>query len=136
MEPFNPLTVALALRAGFVARGFSGNIEHLSMLIQEGMKYKGFSLIDIFQPCVSFNTVNTHKWYSERVYDVEKENYNPTDYDAALKKAREWGARIPIGIIYREEKPSFTDQVYGLKEGPLVERKYDPEPLWELLKQL
>jgi 2-oxoglutarate ferredoxin oxidoreductase subunit beta len=136
MEPFNPLTVALALRAGFVARGFSGNIEHLSMLIQEGMKYKGFSLIDIFQPCVSFNMVNTHKWYSERVYDVAKENYNPTDYDAALKKAREWGDRIPIGIIYSEDKPSFTDQVYGLKEGPLVERKYDPEPLWELLKQL
>jgi 2-oxoglutarate ferredoxin oxidoreductase subunit beta len=70
------------------------------------------------------------------VYDVAKENYNPTDYDAALKKAREWGDRIPIGIIYKEDKPSFTDQVYGLAEGPLVERKYRPEPLRELLKQL
>jgi 2-oxoglutarate ferredoxin oxidoreductase subunit beta len=136
MEPFNPLTVALALRAGFVARGFSGNIEHLGMLIQEGMKYKGFSLIDIFQPCVSFNHVNTHKWYSERVYDVTKENYNSTDYDAALKKAREWGDRIPIGIIYREEKPSFTDQAFALKDGPLVDRTYSPEPLRKLLKQL
>jgi len=136
MEPFNPLTVALALRAGFVARGFSGNIEHLSMLIQEGMKFKGFSLIDIFQPCVSFNHVNTHKWYRERVYDVTKENYNPADYDAALKKAREWGDRIPIGIIFREEKPSFTDQAFALKDGPLVDRTYSPEPLRKLLKQL
>lgn len=135
-EPFNPLTVALALKASFVSRGFSGNIEHLSMLIQEGMKHKGLSLIDIFQPCVSFNHVNTNKWYSERVYDVAKENYNPKDYDAALKKAREWGDRIPIGIIYKEEKPSFTDQIYGLKNGPLVDRKYSPETLRELLKQI
>ncbi len=136
MEPFNPLMFALALGAGFVARGYSGNIEHLSMLIQEGMLHNGFSLIDILQPCVSFNSVNTYKWYSERVYDLAKEEHDPTDYDAALKKAREWGERIPIGIIYREEKPSYTDQVYGLEEGPLVERKYSPEPLRRLLSEL
>lgn len=136
MEPFNSLTVALALGAGFVARGFTGNSEHLSMLIQEGMRHNGFSLIDILQPCVSFNPVNTHKWYSERVYDVAQENYNSADYDAALKKAREWGDRIPIGIIYQAEKPSFIDQIYGLAKGPLFERKYRPGPLRELLKQL
>jgi 2-oxoglutarate/2-oxoacid ferredoxin oxidoreductase subunit beta len=136
MEPFNPLMVALALRAGFVARGFSGNIEHLSMLIQEAMAHRGFSLIDILQPCVSFNTINTHKWYSGRVYDVAKEDHDPTDYDAALRKAREWGDRIPLGIIYREERPTYTDELDGLREGPLIDRNYSPEPLRRVLSEL
>jgi 2-oxoglutarate ferredoxin oxidoreductase subunit beta len=136
MEQFNPLMVAQALKAGFVARGFAGKKEHLSSLVQQAMQYKGFSLIDIFQPCVSFNHVNTHQWYSERVYELEKEGYIPNDYMKAIAKAQEWGDRIPIGVIYREEKPSFTDQLHALREGPLVDRKYDPEPLRELLKQL
>ncbi len=136
MEPFNPLAVALALGAGFVARGFSGNSEHLSMLIQEGMRHHGFSLIDIFQPCVSFNPVNTHKWYSDRIYDVAQEDYNASDFDAALKKALEWGDKIPIGIIYKKDQPSFTDQIHGLAAGPLVERKYSPDPLREMLQQM
>ena len=136
MEPFNPLRVALALKAGFVARGFAGNSEHLSFLIQEGMKYNGFSLIDILQPCVSFNHVNTHQWYSERVYELEKEKSSPTDYMQAMARAQEWGQRIPIGIFYREEKPSFTDQIYALQKEPLVDRAYDPAPLRQLMKQL
>lgn len=136
MEPFNPLSVALALGCGFVARGFSGNIELLSTLIQEGMKYKGFSLIDIFQPCVSFNMINTHKWFGERVYDLAKEGHDATDYGAALKKAREWGDRIPIGIFYREEKPAYGDLVYGLADGPLVDRDYDPARLRQVLGEL
>ena len=100
------------------------------------MAYNGFSLIDILQPCVSFNHVNTHKWYNERVYELEKENYSPADYTLAMEKAREWGERIPIGIMYKQDKPSFTDQAFALKNGPLVDRTYSPEPLRKLLKQL
>lgn len=136
MEQFNPLAVALALKCGFVARGFAGRGEHLSMLIQEGIKHKGFALIDIFQPCVSFNHVNTHKWYNERVYELEKENYSPTDYMQAIQKAQEWGDRIPTGILYKEEKLTFTDRVAGLKEGPLVDRVYEPDRLKNVLKSL
>jgi len=136
MEPFNPLAVALSLKAGFVARGFSGRMEHLSSIIQQALQYNGFSLIDILQPCVSFNHVNTHRWYSERVYELEKENYSPADYMQAMAKAQEWGDRIPIGIIYKQDKPSFTDQVFALKDGPLVDRTYSPEPLREILKKL
>jgi 2-oxoglutarate ferredoxin oxidoreductase subunit beta len=136
MEPFNPMAVALSLKAGFVARGFSGRKEHLSSIIQQALQYNGFSLIDILQPCVSFNHVNTYQWYNKRVYELEKENYSPADYVQAMAKAQEWGERIPIGILYRKDKPSFTDQFFALKDGPLVDRIYNPEPLRKLLQEL
>jgi 2-oxoglutarate ferredoxin oxidoreductase subunit beta len=135
LEPFNPLAVALALKAGFVARGYAGDTEHLSMLIQEGVKHKGFSLIDILQPCVSFNHVNTYQWYAERVYDLKQEGHDSSDFMAAMVLARQWGDKIPVGILYRKESPSFTDRIDGLKEGPLVSRTYDPARLQKLLAE-
>jgi 2-oxoglutarate ferredoxin oxidoreductase subunit beta len=135
LEPFNPLAVAIALKAGFVARGFSGNAEHLSGLIQEGIKHKGFSLIDILQPCVSFNRVNTNEWYKERVFDMEQENHDPHEFGAAMEKAQMWGDHIPIGTFYIEKKPSFTDRIMALKKGPLVDREYAPKELVKLISQ-
>ncbi len=133
MESFNPLAVALVLGAGFVARGFSGNMEHLSRVIQEGIRHKGISLIDILQPCVSFNSVNTFGWYKKRVYDLFEEDYVPDDFDKALKLSREWGDKIPIGILYQKEKPCFTDGIATLQEGTLLSREYDPKRLQNLL---
>jgi len=135
LEPFAPLAVALALKAGFVARGYAGDTEHLSMIIQEGVRHRGFSLIDILQPCVSFNHVNTYQWYSERVYDLGKEGHDSSDFMAAMVKARQWGDKIPVGILYREESPSFTDRIDVLKDGPLVSRTYDPARLQKLLAE-
>lgn len=132
-EPFNGLSVALSLGAGFVARGFSGNMEHLSRLIQAGMKHKGFSLIDILQPCVSFNRVNTYDWYKKRVHDLFEENYDPDDFENAINIARRWGEKIPIGIIYQKEKPTFIDRIEMLNQGPLISQKYNPERLQALL---
>ncbi len=110
-EAFNPLSVALSLGAGFVARGFAGRSDHLSKLIQAGMKHRGFSLIDILQPCVSFNTVNTYEWYQKRVYDLNAAGHRSDDFSAAVTASRQWGDKIPIGIFYRKEKPTFTDQI-------------------------
>jgi 2-oxoglutarate ferredoxin oxidoreductase subunit beta len=135
LEPFNPLAVAISLNAGFVARGFSGEYEHLSMLIQEGIKHRGFSLIDILQPCVSFNRVNTHEWYKERVFDLEKEGHDPYDFDNAMKKAKLWRDRIPIGTFYKEKKPSFTERIGVLNNGPLVNKEYSPKGLENLISQ-
>ena len=135
LEPFNPLAVALALKAGFVARGYAGNEEHLSLLIQKGVQHKGFSLIDILQPCVSFNHVNTYQWYEERVYDLAEDGHDSSDFMAAMEKARQWGDTIPIGILYREESPSFTDRIDALKDGPLTDRTYDPVRLQKLLAE-
>lgn len=132
-ESFNPLAVALSLGAGFVARSFSGNMEHLSRLIQEGISHKGFSLIDILQPCVSFNRINTYEWYKKRVYDLFEENYVPDNFEKAMNFARQWDDKIPIGIIYKEEKPTFTDRIEVLNQGPLISQKYDSGRLQALM---
>ena len=133
MDAFNPLAVALVLGAGFVARGFSGNKEHLSKVIQAGIRHRGISLIDVLQPCISFNSVNTYGWYKKRVYDLFEEDSATDDFDRALSLSREWGDRIPIGILYQKEKPGFTDQIAPLREGTLVDRTYDPARLEKLL---
>jgi 2-oxoglutarate ferredoxin oxidoreductase subunit beta len=132
-ESFNPLAVALSLGAGFVARGFSGNMEHLSRLIQKGISHKGFSLIDILQPCVSFNRINTYDWYKKKVYDLFEENYVPDNFEKAMNLARQWDEKIPIGIIYKEEKPTFTDRIKVLNQGPLISQKYDSGRLQALM---
>ncbi len=136
LEPFNPLAVALALGCGFVARGYAGKPDHLSMLIQKAIRHKGFSLVDILQPCVSFNQVNTYQWYNERVYELESAGHNPSDFDAAFKRTREWGDRIPIGLLYQKEKPTLTDKIPALKHGALVDQPCDLSPLHELVASL
>lgn len=129
--PINPLAVAVALKAGFVARGFSGFPEHLSDLIQQGVRHKGFSLIDILQPCVSFNPVNTYAWYKQRCYLLPKE-YDPTDWERAMKTALEWGERIPLGVVYQNERMTFEEHFSVLESGPLVGRKAE----WKRLKAI
>jgi 2-oxoglutarate ferredoxin oxidoreductase subunit beta len=120
-SPFNPIAVAVAMQAGFVARAFSGMVDHLSELVQQGIAHQGFALIDILQPCVSFNKVNTFAWYKERCYPLSAE-YDPTDWEAAMKQAMEWGKKIPLGIIYRNARPPFGKHV---GRGRLLGRKTD-----------
>jgi 2-oxoacid:acceptor oxidoreductase beta subunit (pyruvate/2-ketoisovalerate family) len=116
---FNPVAVAVAMQAGFVARGFSGETEHLAGLIQEAVRHKGFSLVDILQPCVSFNKVNTFGWYKERVYKLGPE-HDPTDFGQAMERAREFGERIPIGVLYRNDRPPLEANMPALAQGPLT----------------
>lgn len=132
-QPLNPLALALASEVSFLARGFAGDIEHLSGLLKMGIAHRGFALIDILQPCVSFNHKNTYQWYRERVYKLEDEGYDPGDKLAAFAKAQEWGDRIPIGLIYREERPVYEEQLPALKEEPLVRQKIDPTQFEALL---
>jgi len=135
-EPLNPLALALSLGAGFVARGFSGNSEHLSRLIREGIEHRGFSLIDILQPCVSFNRVNTFAWFRDRVYDLSERSHDQEDCEGALALSREYGERIPIGILYKKEKPTFTDRIGNLDSGPLISQSYDPRRLEAAISSL
>lgn len=132
---FNPLSLAISLDASFVSRSWSGDIDHLSWLIKEAVQHKGFSLIDILQPCITFNKKNTYLWYKERIYKLAEE-YDPTDRLAAFEKAEEWGDRIPIGIFYRKQRPTFEDQLAGLKKGPLLRQKLDPFQIKPLLETL
>jgi 2-oxoglutarate/2-oxoacid ferredoxin oxidoreductase subunit beta len=134
-QPFNPMAVALASDISFLARGFAGDIDHLAGLIQAAVTHRGFALVDILQPCVSFNQRNTYQWYRQRVYKVEDEGYDPADKAAALVKALEWGDRIPIGIIYRQERPTFEDGLPQLKKTPLVQQPLDPRAFEALLDE-
>ncbi|MFC2047859.1 thiamine pyrophosphate-dependent enzyme [Chloroflexota bacterium] len=135
VQPLNPLALALSSDITFLARGFSGDIEHLSGLLKAGIEHRGFSLIDILQPCVSFNHKNTFQWYHERVYKLEGEGYDPGDKVAAFTKALEWGDKIPIGIIYRKERPVYEEQFPALKDMPLVKRKNNPSEFEGLLDE-
>jgi len=126
IEPLNPLLLALASDISFLARGFSGDPNHLAELIKAAITHKGFALIDILQNCVSFNKVNTFAWYKQRVYKVETEGYDPTNKASAFAKAQEWGDRIPTGIIYKQDRPLYEDSLPQLKNGPLVKQKIEP----------
>ena len=125
---FNPIALAVAMRAGFVARGFAGMIDHLSELIQQGIAHHGFALIDILQPCVSFNTVNTFAWYKKRCSPMPAK-YDPTNWDEAMKVSCQWGDRIPIGVIYRNDRLPFEDHFPVLAHRPLLGRSVDRKTL-------
>jgi len=130
--PLNPIAVAVASGASFVARGFAGDVDHLVQLIKMGINHKGFALVDILQPCPSFNSKNTYKWYRERVYKLDN-GYNPGDKIGAFEKAQEWGDKIPLGIIYKVEQPSFEEQVPALSTGSLLKKSIDPNKVEALL---
>jgi len=133
--PLNSLAVAIAAGGSFVARGFAGDVDHLVGLIKKGMQHRGFALIDILQPCVSFNHKNTYAWYRERVYKLEDTGYDPGNRLAAFEKSQEWGDRIPTGVIYREDRATFEEQIPALKKGSLVKQKIDPRQVEVLIQE-
>lgn len=122
-EPLNPLAMAIALDVSFAARAFAGDIEQLADLMFRAISHRGFAIVDILQPCVSFNKVNTYEWYKERVYHLDKTDYDYTDRNAAFQKALEWGEQIPTGVIFSQERPVFEENFSALSEGPLVKQK-------------
>jgi 2-oxoglutarate ferredoxin oxidoreductase subunit beta len=119
------MAVAVAMDCSFAARAFSGDMEHLKAMIKEALVHKGFALIDILQPCVSFNKINTHEWYRQRVYRLGTD-HDATDRSRAFAKALEWGDRIPLGVIYRNSRPLFEERIPMLSEKPLVHQEQFP----------
>jgi 2-oxoglutarate ferredoxin oxidoreductase subunit beta len=122
---FNPMALAAALDCSFAARAFAGDTEHLKAIVKAAVNHKGFSLVDILQPCVSFNKVNTYEWYRQRVYKLGPE-HDPTDRVKAFEKALEWGDHIPLGIIYRHDRPTFEERFPVLSGKPLVKQEQFP----------
>ncbi|WP_045222939.1 2-oxoacid:ferredoxin oxidoreductase subunit beta [Desulfonatronum thioautotrophicum] len=128
-QAFNPVAVAVTMQAGFVARGFAGKPDHLADLIRQAHAFKGFALVDILQPCVSFNKVNTYAWYKERVEAIS-DDHDPGNWEQAMGLARRFGDRIPIGVIYRNpDRPTFESHFPILQEGPLLARTPDKSDL-------
>jgi len=116
----NPIAHALVGSGTFVARGYAGDMKHLTGLMVEALKHKGFAYLDVFQPCVTFNYLNTYDWFRQRVYKLEEEGHDYTDRQKALEKSFEWGDRIPIGIFYKEERPTYRDSLPHVKGMPLI----------------
>jgi 2-oxoglutarate ferredoxin oxidoreductase subunit beta len=119
----NPVALALAAGGTFIARGFAGDTKGLALLIAQALEHTGYALVDILQPCVTFNRKNTYDWYRERIYDLQEEGYDPGDRVAAFEKALEWGDRIPLGVFYRTRRPSYEEQVAPLQYGPVATRE-------------
>ncbi len=117
-----PLALAITMGATFVARGYANELKHLANLIAQGLQHDGYALIDVLQPCVTFNRASSYDYYNPRVYKLEDEGWDPTDKAAAWQKAFEWGDRIPLGVFYRAEAPTYEEQVPALRAGPLVEQ--------------
>ncbi len=132
-EPVNPLTLAIAAGATFVARAFAGDIPGLTEIIIKAVTHKGFSVVDISQPCVTFDKVHTYQWYRERLYKLETEGYKPDNKLKAIEKAMEWGDKIPIGIFYKEEKLTSEERESALSAGPLKNMPLGVVNLEELL---
>jgi len=120
--PVNPIALGLVSGATYVSRGFSGDASQLTSLIEQGIEHKGFSLIDVMSPCVTYNKINTYEWFRERVYRLEEENHNVINMEEAIRKSQEWDVKIPTGIFYKINRPTYEDEEPALKEGNLVSR--------------
>ncbi|UCG57438.1 MAG: hypothetical protein JSU70_21545 [Phycisphaerales bacterium] len=134
LEPFNPLAAAIALSAGFVARAFAGHIEQTKDIIKKAVTHKGYALVDVLQPCVTFNKVNTYQWFKENCYYLE-DSHDSSDRSGAFNRAIET-KRLPLGTFYvNPGKDSFEDNigVYREDKRPLYERDVDLEKLGALV---
>ena len=129
-----PLLLAIAANCSFVARGFSGDKTQLTDLIKAGISHRGFALIEILQPCVSFNRVNTFGWYKDRVYTINDDaGYEPTNRIMAFERAQEWGERIPTGLLYRVERPTRDGEERAIKDLCLAKQTVNKAAFKKLL---
>lgn len=119
-QPLDGPQLALAAGATFVARGFSGEPAQLASLVERGIKHKGFALIEVLSPCVTHNKINTYQWFRENIYKLEEDtDYNPKDKIKTWKKLSE-ASKIPVGLIFQEERPTYESLVYQNEDRPLV----------------
>ena len=134
LEPFNPIAIAVALDVSFVARAFIGDQDLTKEIIKKALSHKGYALVDIFQPCVSFNKINTYEWFKEHTYNLE-DSYNPGNRIGAFEKAVETN-KFPIGVIYANpEKATFEESLdlYGEDLTPVIKRDRDLTKLQQLI---
>ena len=131
----NPLAIALASDASFVVRGYAGDMHHLTDLLVEAISFKGFALVDVLQPCVAWNRNQTYEFYGKKVYKLEETEHDTGDLVMALEKAREWGEKIPIGVLYRKERPVYGENFPFLKGAPMARRSLDDIGISGLLRE-
>lgn len=123
-QALDPLSIAITQGATFVAQAFAGDIPNLTEIIKKGITHRGFSLINILQPCTTFNKVNTYDYYREKTYKLSND-YDAGNIKNALEKAYESAVfeKFSLGVFYQIEKPVFTDNFIQLKEETLIQKK-------------
>lgn len=134
LEPFNPLSLAIALKASFVARAFSGDMEITKEILKKAIEHKGYAVVDIFQPCVTFNKVNTFDWFKNNTYYLE-DSYGPYDINKAFKRSMETD-KYPLGIFYIDrDRKTFEENlnVYSQDKSPLYKREVNLDKLKTLI---
>jgi 2-oxoglutarate ferredoxin oxidoreductase subunit beta len=131
----NPLSQALSSDASFVARGYAGDINHLTELFKNAICFKGFALIEVLQPCVAWNRINTYDYYRDKVYKLEETEHDKGELFQAYERALEWDEGIPIGVFYMKEREAYRENFPFLEGEPLVRRKLDGIDISELLKE-
>jgi 2-oxoglutarate ferredoxin oxidoreductase subunit beta len=140
LEPFNPLAVAIALDASFVGRAFIGDQQQTKELLKQAIAHKGYALVDIFQPCVTFNRINSYQWFKDNTYTLGPQ-HDPTDRQAAFARACEScdGGKLPLGVFYKHPEKAVYHEAAGLYAAdsrPLWERPQDRRKLRELIASL
>jgi 2-oxoglutarate ferredoxin oxidoreductase subunit beta len=121
--PINPIALGIVSGATYVARAFSGDPKQMARIIAGGIAHRGFALIDCMSPCVTYNKLNTFPWFKERVYRLEDESgYDPRNLIQAMEKAYEWGDRIPLGLFFQMDRPTYEDSEPVLQRGPVVDQ--------------
>jgi 2-oxoglutarate ferredoxin oxidoreductase subunit beta len=133
-EPLDPLSIALVNHGTFVARGFAGDIPHLKDLIIAGVNHKGFSLIEILQPCVVWNKEKSYDWYRQRVYKLEKPKWQANNRLQALEKAQD-EEKLAIGIFYQETKKAYHEEVSSLQGEPLTKQSIEKIDISKLVEE-
>lgn len=135
LEPFNPLAVAISLDASFVARAYCGDQDRTKEILKQAINHKGYSLVDIFQPCVTFNKINTYRWFKERIYYLE-DSYDTTSRTEAFKRSIET-EKLPLGIFYiNPHKKTFEEnsEAYTHNKESLFKRDIDTKRVYELIR--
>lgn len=134
--PFNPILTAIAAGAGFAARSFTGHPQHLKEMMKRAIEYRGYAMLDILQPCVSFNKLNTFSWYKQRVYELE-EAHDTGNRILAMERAMEFGEHIPIGVFFEKQLPTYHEKHSALKDGKvLTGRRNDPELIKKYIREM
>lgn len=133
LEPFNPVAVSLALDAPFIARANAGDTEKTKEIIKQAISFKGMSVVDIFQPCVVFNKLNTYKWFKENTYYLP-EDYDPSDRMQAFARSIET-EKLPLGVLYRREGRKLYEDLLGITETPAYARDFPEEAFEKLIAE-
>ncbi|OIJ09976.1 2-oxoacid ferredoxin oxidoreductase [Anaerobacillus arseniciselenatis] len=122
------MELAISSGAGFVAQSFSSDLKELTSIIEQGINHKGFSLINVFSPCVTFNKVNTYEWFKENITKLDAiEGYDPANRTQAVNTLMDHNGLV-TGLIYQnKERPSYEQLVNGFSETGLVKQNISLE---------